>query len=162
MLRNQMTSEQWCDVEILINDSDSDTIGAKRNDLLDRSRGEYICFFDDDDTPEPNYIEEQLKVVDSGCDCGSFTGLYYEDNQFRKPFIHSIKYTEYSEDQNNYYRPPNHLNCIKSKIAKQFRFPENNFGEDTDWAMQICTSEALKSEYTTNGAIYNYFYRRNK
>lgn len=157
-----MTSEQWCDVEILINDSDSDTIGTKRNDLLDRSRGQYICFFDDDDTPEPNYIEEQLKVAMSGCDCGSFMGYLYEDNVFKKPFIHSIKFTEYSSDDSYYYRPPNHLNAIKSNIAKQYKFPDNNFGEDTVWAMQICNAKALKSEYVTNGSIYNYYYRSNK
>lgn len=162
MLRNQMTSEDWCDIEILINDSDTDTIGAKRNDLLQRSRGQYVCFFDDDDVPEPNYIAEQIKVADSGCDCGSFTGLYYENNQYRKPFVHSIKYTEYSEDDGYYYRPPNHLNAIKSSIAKQFSFPENNFGEDTEWAMQISNSGLLKSEYATHGAIYNYYYRSNK
>ena len=58
-----------------------------------------------------------------------------------------------------YERYPNHLNCIKASIAKQFKFPEKNHGEDTDWATQIHKSGLLKSEYQIDDVIYYYDWR---
>jgi hypothetical protein len=61
-----------------------------------------------------------------------------------------------------YYRPPNHLNVIKASIAKQFKFPEKNFGEDMEWSMQIQQSGLLKTEAHIDETLYYYIYKTNK
>ena len=61
-----------------------------------------------------------------------------------------------------YERYPNHLNCIKSSIAKQFKFPEINFGEDTLWADKVFKSGLIKTEHFIDKVIYHYKYITNK
>ena len=54
-LNNQFTDEKFIpfeDYEILIQSDTDKTIGEKRNELLQRARGEYIAFIDDDDMIE--------------------------------------------------------------------------------------------------------------
>jgi hypothetical protein len=50
------------------------------------------------------------------------------------------------------------LNCIKASIAKQFKFPEINHGEDTQWATQIKESGLLKKEVYIDKILYHYQY----
>ena len=138
------------------------SIGQKRNELLGGAKGEYICFIDDDDTIAANYIQLVLEAIETNPDCCSLNGLITTDGGNPKAFIHSIKYNTWYEENNIYYRPPNHLNCIKSSIAKQFKFPCINSGEDADWSMQIAKSGLLKTESEINETIYYYDYISNK
>ncbi len=142
-------------IEILTDDSDA-TIGAKRNTLLQSAKGEYLCFFDDDDIPAEHYIYSIMSAIQSNPDCCSLNGVITTDGKNPKRFIHSIQYNSWFEKEEVYYRPPNHLNVIKSSIAKQFPFPEKNFGEDADWSMAICKSELLKTEAVIDETLYYY------
>jgi len=151
------------EVEIIIcTDSKELSTGTKRNILLDLSSGEYLASFDDDDLPSDCYIEEIMKGVNSGLDCCSLVGQLITDYEHPKIFRHSIIYEKYEEINGEFVRFPNHLNCIKSSIAKQFRFPEINHGEDFDWATQIHNSELLKTEYKIEKIIYYYLYKNKK
>jgi glycosyltransferase involved in cell wall biosynthesis len=138
------------------------SIGQKRNELLDSAKGEYLCFIDDDDTISADYIELVLKGIKTKPDCCSLNGLITTDGGNPKAFVHSIKHNNWYEENNIYYRPPNHLNCIKSQIAKQFKFPLTNSGEDADWSMQIAKSGLLKTESEIKETIYYYDYISNK
>lgn len=151
-------------VEILIDDNEEDSIGVKRNRLLQRAGGEYLAFFDSDDTPSPNYISLLMKVVESGCDCGSLRGLYSVNGKQDGIFEHSLKYKSWRTTDNEvkYERFPNHLNCIKSSIAKQFEFTDKSHGEDFDWSTLLHLSGLLKKEYYIPDIIYNYNYISNK
>ena len=159
-LHRQIGSEK---IEIIINES-GEKVGAKRNELLQLAEGEYVCFFDDDDYPEKNYIKNILAGIEKGVDCCSLKGKYIVDDTLTSFFEHSIKYPAYKTTENEikYERFPNHLNAIKSTIAKQFKFPEINHGEDTDWATQIFNSGLIKTEHYINEVIYNYNYKTNK
>lgn len=155
-------------VKVFIDDSRYKTIGSKRNDLLARADGEYVAFIDDDDLVSKDYIRLQMQGIKQGVDCCSLKGIITEDGQNPLIFEHSIKYSEYKTVEGSapgevrYERYPNHLNCIKSSIAKQFMFPEKNHGEDTDWATQIFKSGLIKSEHYIPYVTYYYEYRRNK
>lgn len=142
------------------------SIGAKRNNLLQRAVGEYICFMDDDDRPSWDYIEKAMKALESKPDCCSLNGVITENGLKPKLFVHSLAYDRYYDEVINgkmvYFRFPNHLNIIKSSIAKQFRFPETNHGEDTDFATQIHKSGLIKTQAEIEGIIYNYDYIPNK
>lgn len=152
-------------VEILTSPDDQANwkIGSKRNWLLDVSDGDYVAFIDDDDRISHNYIPLVMEGIDKGVDCCSLRGIITEDGLKPLIFEHSIKYHEYKTNPEGhpirYERYPNHLNCIKSSIAKKFRFPEKNHGEDTDWATQVFNLGLLKMEHEIKDIIYYYDWR---
>lgn len=161
-LNDILNPQLTADVKVLIDDSRYKTIGKKRNDLMRRADYKYAAFIDDDDRISKDYIKLLFEGIEKNVDCCSLVGEITWDGNNPKKFIHSIKYNDYFEKDNVYYRPPNHLNCIKTEIGKQFTFPEKNHGEDTDWAMQICRAYAIQSEHEINETIYYYDYRSKK
>ncbi len=151
------------DVEILCHrDNGEATIGQKRNELLGMAKGEYLCFIDDDDQISSNYIALLFEAIQTNPDCCSLNGIITTNGNNPQNFIHSLKYKNWFEENGVYYRPPNHLNCIKASIAKQFLFPDISNGEDKDWSMQIAESGILKTEYEIKETIYFYDYISNK
>lgn len=152
------------DTEILVTPPDEYhfTIGKKRNLLLQRATGDYVCFIDDDDAISSDYVHLLARAVLQRPDCCSLVGQITTDGEHPRPFIHSIKYNKYSTQGGVYFRPPNHLNCIKASIAKQFSFPEVNHSEDTAWALQISSAGLLKKEVDIPQTIYYYKYISNK
>jgi len=154
-------------IDIIVDcDNGEKTIGQKRNNLLKNAIGEYVCFIDDDDLVSYNYVSYILAGIEQGVDCCSLKGVITEDGSNPLIFEHSIKYNSYKTNPDSYpiryERFPNHLNCIRSGIAKQFKFPEKNHGEDTDWATQIHKSGLLEREYYIEEPIYFYEYRSKK
>lgn len=138
-------------------------IGDKRNELMSLAKGDYVCFIDDDDMVSKDYILKLLTAIEKNPDCCSLMGVMTWNGIYPQVFEHSIQYKEYKtiEDADIMYeRYPNHLNAIKSSIAKQFIFPSVTHGEDTDWATQIHRSGLLKTEVEIPGIIYHYQYTR--
>ncbi len=155
-------------VEIIIDKIEVEPIGKKRNELLREAKGEYVCFFDDDDLPSNDYIETLLKAIETKPDCVSLRGIMTTNGSNPEIFEHSIRYKKYKTNEKakypevKYERYPNHISCIKSSIAKQFKFPEINHGEDTDFATQIFKSGLLKKEFYVDSVLYYYKYITNK
>lgn len=154
------------DIQVLAMDDAVMTIGKKRNELLQAAKGEYVCFIDDDDRISNNYIQLLMEGINKGVDCCSLKGIITEDGQNPLIFEHSIKYgiwrtiTDSQPWEVRYERPPNHLSCIRSSIAKQFRFPEKNHGEDHEWSNQIQRSGLIKTEHYIPEVIYYYDWRK--
>lgn len=149
------------DVEVLtFKDNKEFSVGTKRNALLQSAQGEYIAFIDDDDRISDNYFKLIFEGIEKGVDCCSLKGIITENGNNPLLFEHSIKYSAYKTNPEGmpvrYERFPNHLNCIKASIAKQFSFPESNHGEDTDWATQIFNAGVIKSEHYIDEVIYYY------
>jgi len=164
----RLLSEQKTDEVQIISyiDSGENTIGYKRNELMKCAVGEYVCFFDDDDVPSKTYISNLLQGIKSGSDCCSLRGVITWNGDNPEIFEHSIKYNAYTTNVTGepikYERYPNHLNAIKTSIAKQFKFPEINHGEDTDFATQIFQSGIIKTEHYIDEVIYHYNFIPNK
>jgi hypothetical protein len=155
-LANQITS-LGVDVSIIFfKDNREHSIGHKRNVLLADSKAEYICFVDDDDDVSDSYLLNITKALGTSPDCASLTGIITFNGTAPKKFIHSIRYNSYFEKDKVYFRPPNHLNAIRREIAAKFTFPEVNFSEDTDWAMQIAKAGVLQTESWIEEPIYYY------
>jgi len=154
------------EVEIIFDSDENISIGVKRNLLLSKARGEYLCFIDDDDAVADYYIEELFKAIDSKRDCASLKGVITWDGENPQVFEHSLKYKEYKNDLRYqevvYERYPNHLNCMKSSIAKQISFTDKNHSEDTDFADQLFKSGLITSEYYIDKILYYYRYAREK
>ena len=144
-------------VEVLsLSDNRQMTIGQKRNMLLTQSTGEYVSFVDDDDMVSPDYIEKVLNALTKNPDCSSLTGEIVFSDGYSRPFIHSLRYTQWIDDHEGkvYYRPPNHLNAVRRSFAVQVGFPPWNSGEDRSFSMGI--RNFLKKEEWIDGVIYNY------
>lgn len=151
-------------VEILIDDHETDSTGLKRNRLLKKAKGKYLAFFDADDKPSENYINWLMEGIEKDVDCCSLKGIITYDGVNPEIFEHSIKYSEWKSTNNEikHERYPNHLNCIKSSIAKKFKFPDQSWAEDKAWSDLVHQSGLIKTEHYIEGVLYHYLYQSNK
>jgi glycosyltransferase involved in cell wall biosynthesis len=133
-------------------------IGRKRNELLEQAQSEYVAFVDDDDIVSNDYISKILHAIEKKPDCCGLQGIITFQGKSPRMFIHSLKYKSWFEQNNVYYRCPNHLNAIKRSLAIQVKFPETNHGEDRDFSTRILP--LLKTEEYINGVIYHYLYEK--
>jgi hypothetical protein len=144
--------------EVIVDSTSGISIGEKRNNLLELAEKEYVCFIDDDDLVSEDYCEILLEGIKGKPDNLSLIGVITFDGISPKKFYHSIKYGFAYENNGAYFRPPNHLNCIKTEIAKCFQFAHKSHGEDMEWAFKIKESGLLQNEYEVQKPIYFYEY----
>lgn len=146
--------------EILINtDNRIKKIGAKRNELLQAAKGEYVVFIDDDDTISEDYLLQVFKGINIGVDHIGISMMYQPDKGKHMLVKCSKDYTP-CEKNGVYLRRAQHVCPIKTTIAKQITFQETNFGEDTIYAEKV--SKLIESEYLIDKPIYFYLDRINK
>lgn len=147
-------------------DNKESTIGKKRNRLLELSEGDYVAFIDDDDRISEKYIELLMQGVSKGVDCCSLKGIFTIDGRGMQVFEHSLKYngwkTNHEQKEVTYERYPNHLNCIKASIAKQFSFTNKNHGEDFDWSKAVHEAGIIKTEHYIDEILYYYDFKTKK
>jgi glycosyltransferase involved in cell wall biosynthesis len=149
-------------VEVITDDTTGISIGAKRNVMLQAATGDYICFIDDDDRIADNYIELVMAGIATNPDCCSLNGIITTNGKNPKPFKHSIDYKEFYEQDGVYYRCPNHLNTVKTELARQCPFPDWDRSEDSNYAFQLRDKRLLKVEYKIESVLYFYDYVSDK
>jgi len=146
-------------VQILtLGDTKEISVGEKRNILLNKSIGRYVCFIDDDDVIATNYLSVIMSALNSNADVITFCGDYVE-NETRTPFSISMVHRGNYNHTNMFYRLPNHLCPVKREIALSCQFTDKNFGEDSDYAEKI--NNYLKNEYHIQEKLYFYMYDSN-
>jgi len=146
-------------VQILtLGDTKEISVGEKRNILLNKSIGRYVCFIDDDDVIATNYLSVIMSALNSNADVITFCGDYVE-NEIRTPFSISMVHRGNYNHTNMFYRLPNHLCPVKREIALSCQFTDKNFGEDSDYAEKI--NNYLKNEYHIQEKLYFYMYDSN-
>jgi glycosyltransferase involved in cell wall biosynthesis len=131
------------DVEVLVElDNRERTTGAKRNTLLDKAKGDYVCFVDDDDMVCDRYVDWILTAIESKPDVVGMIGQLRHAGDTIGTFIHSIRYTDWVNDEAHrlYTRCPNHLNPVRRDLACAARFPDVTRFEDRAY------SEALRGK----------------
>lgn len=150
-------------VELLVDlDDGSHCIGRKRNELLARACGQYVCHIDDDDLVAPNYVQSVLDAIDRQPDCVGFKVQRFSDDRDIGYSVNSLAAGFYHKEKLPdgralYWRTPNHLNPIRRDLALRCKFPEMNFGEDTAFAKQL--RPHLRTEWFIDEYLYLYYYR---
>ena len=146
-------------VEIIVDNRPRNVpTGVKRNDLIAKATGEYVCFVDDDDFVTEDYVSLILESSKSNPDCITFEGWMTTNGISHVDWI--IKLGEKYEARQDpdgitrYYRFPNHLVPIKRSIASQHSFPAIWQGEDYQWACKI--QPLLKTSVHIPKKLYHY------
>lgn len=149
------------DIEVLTDDEMPPVMrGTKRNRLMDRAAGDYVCSIDDDDLISPKYIAKIRQALWSKPDCVGFKVRRYVDGREIGYAIHSIKWQKSNDCQwSNWWefrRVPNHLNPVRRELALATRFDdEKDAGEDHDFANRL--RPLLKREVFIDEYLYFYY-----
>tara|TARA_R110000868_G_scaffold394435_1_gene665781 strand:+ start:620 stop:1234 length:615 start_codon:yes stop_codon:yes gene_type:complete len=129
-------------------------IGAKRQALLDRSIGDYVCFLDDDEDISPDYLETILRLCYERKDVGTFRSLAKLSNSWALVDMRLRNPQQQINPDKITYRPPWHVCPVRLDYAKKFKFPDSNYGEDWQWFKQVL--KLCKTEAHTDRIIHQY------
>lgn len=144
------------------------TIGEIRQMMLEQVTTPYVTFIDADDRIHQHYFKWVFKGIEAGAKGIGFKGQITTNGQRPCEFIHSMKYTKWSDAMVNrqrvYYRPLNHLNPILTDIAKQIGYTALRHGEDLSYSNRLVESGLIKKEdeYFIDGCMYYYLYKSKK
>jgi GT2 family glycosyltransferase len=147
------------EVEILVFlDGKQNTVGRKRNQLLDDAKGEFVVFVDDDDDVADDYVYQILTAikVHPDIDCIGFRAIMSIDMKNQHQVIYSLQNDSQVESGGTYYRLPGHLTPLRKSAIGDVRFPEKNLGEDADFAGALYRLKKLKKEHFIDKVLYHY------
>jgi hypothetical protein len=128
------------------------SVGAKRQKLLNRSKGHYIVFFDDDDFPEPYYVSEIIQALETRPDCLGYLIKMTTNGEREQVCCHSLRYPEWKTniDGYDYVRNITHFNVCLREIAIAIGFPDKRFGEDqvySNGVTALCQTEVFIDKF---------------
>lgn len=131
------------------------TVGAKRDLLVQKSQGKYVCFLDDDDMPSPRYVSAIISMCETNADVCCFRTFVKLDDYWGL-IDHSLDNPENQQmkSHNTTYRKPWHINPVKSEYAKKHHFKDINNAEDWDWMYRVL--DDLKLQAKTNEILLQY------
>lgn len=146
-------------VELLFEEDEKQiSVGAKRQKLLERSKGKYIVYFDSDDFPSPNYVSDIIEQLEKEPDCIGFKIEMTTNNENPQTCCHSLKYKSWANniDGFDYVRNVSHFNPVKKELALQVGFKDLRFGEDKDYSDRVTL--LCKHEIFIDKFLFKYRY----
>lgn len=146
-------------VEVVIDDRVGVSTGSKRQSLLEKARGKYISFIDDDDSVPPYYIDEILKGAQTDCDCMAINGIMTTDGTNEIDWRLSKdnpNTTIFENGKAIYLRTCNHIAPVKRELALLAGFPDISNGEDKEYSERL--NKFLKTEFKIEHEMYHYQY----
>ncbi len=145
------------DVEVLVYiDNKKRSLGIKRNDMVKTATGKYITFVDDDDKISPDYTSELINAIDNNdVDVINFISNVSLNGSEYMPMYFSINNKTNYQDEKQYYRSPNHLMCVKTKIALSTPYVLKGY-EDFKYMKDILPK--LETEFNINKVLYYYHF----
>lgn len=143
-------------VEIIV-DSDNmeKSVGQKRNDLIQKAQGEYVCFIDDDDYISENYLSTILYHLNSGIDILLIAIQHIQDGVNKPKIIPSLYIDNMNTGEAVLKTNHFHLCPHKKSIAMDVLFECVNFAEDMVYSQKMVNH--IINSYTVNDPIYVYF-----
>jgi hypothetical protein len=148
-------------VELLIDIDNGDvSIGTKRQRMIEKAKGEYLCFIDDDDLVTDNYVATLLEAMKSNPDCVGFKAKFslFGNDDISGDCIYSIRFQEWKTRPNNIFeRTPGHLTPVKTELALRVGYKDLNWQEDKDFSERL--QPLLKTEEFVDQYLYSYLFR---
>lgn len=121
------------------------SIGKKRESLVQRAQGSYLCFLDSDESIAPNYVESLVRLCLSGADVCTFRALAKLESYWAMIDMRLIyKTNDQLTPEYTARRPPWPICPVKTKFAKLYPFSDKNNAEDFEWMEKVlahCTTE---------------------
>lgn len=147
------------EIEVLTdNRPRSITTGEKRNALLQRAKGLYSWFIDDDDLIMHGAINAIFKAFESEPDCLAINGIMTTNGKNAERWKIAIG-NPYEKVNGVYLRYPNHITPMKREIASQVKFQHITVQEDYKWATELKERGLLKTQVVVDTPVYHYRFR---
>lgn len=149
---------------VVIVDNKEMSIGKKRQSLLEKSKGEWVVFFDDDDKPSENYIRLIMEAImsDPDADCCGINGVMTTNGSNLQTWVHRLGMTWIGDGRKklrsgfDYERNIIHFNPVKREKALAAGFKDMRFGEDKDYSDRL--NKLLKKEVFIAEPLFHYQY----
>lgn len=138
-------------VEVLVDDSPRFldgglSVGKKREALVKRAEGKYLCFLDSDESVSPDYVETLVRLCIKDQDVCTFRAIaklstFWALVDMRLAF----KVNDQINPEYTVRRSAWHLCPVRSLFAKLVDFSDKNNAEDYEWMEKVltrCTTEA--------------------
>lgn len=138
-------------------------LGKKRQLLLNRAKGKFIVFMDDDDFPIEDYLNVIVNIIESNedIDCIGFRIRMTTDLAKEQICDHSLKHKVEGWQTNkkgfDYIRNVSMFNPVKRELALQVGFPDLRWGEDHWFADRV--TQLCNKEYYVESKPYMFWYR---
>ncbi len=162
-LRPQLAEHD--DIEILTQiDNGEISIGAKRNELLQKATGSYVAYIDDDDRVADDYVSSILSAIERAPDVIGFPLLVSTDEmKVEYGFVSSVfkcwfdLSDPFRPDLQTFFACPNHLTPVRRELALNVGFIPKNQKEDLNFSFRL--RELLTSEVYLETPMYYYLRR---
>lgn len=147
-------------VEIIVDDSrrfldGGPSIGAKRDSLVQRAIGKYLCFMDDDDDIAPNYLEQLIRLCNNDPDIVTFRCFFTNDYYWTLLNMSIInKVNEEANPNGIIQRTPWHICPVRAEYAKRETFSDISHNEDWEWISKVM--QYVKTEAHTDMILTRY------
>jgi glycosyltransferase involved in cell wall biosynthesis len=147
-------------------------VGAKRQDMLERATGKFICYIDDDDDVVKDYVESITDAIltppTASIDCIGFDidcyGYASDPHKLEKARV-SNRYQEWANDVDGfrYVRCPHHLMPIRRDLALLAGFPRDlKLREDSAYSFKLRDLGVLKNEVFVEKVLYTIWHTKGK
>jgi transcriptional regulator CtsR len=135
---NNQISKNYAEniVEVIIEKDDGTmSVGEKRNLLISKANGEYVCFIDDDDFISKNYLNLILQRLEKDI---LMIRIAHLIDGFKVKSIQTSLFIEFFETNDVVFRANYfHLCPVKKEIANLVKYPKINFAENYEYSQRI-------------------------
>jgi len=134
------------------------SIGAKRQQMIEEAKGEYIVFIDSDDMVTEDYTSTLMGAIIGKPDCIGFD-VECSGTKGKTASV-SNKWHSWGDLKGgyDYVRTPYHLTPIKREIALKIGYKDLRFAEDNDYSKRLKNSGLIKYEIYIGKVMYYYQY----
>jgi len=142
------------------------SIGAKREKLHQRAKGNFTVTIDDDDSVVDNFINTLVDLIDvfPDCDCIGYIEEVTGNEVTQYSHISNIHkgwgdHVTVEDERYRYVRTPYFKNPILTKYLLEIGVQDMRYAEDKDFSDRLKASGLIKNEVFLPRVMYHYRYK---
>lgn len=151
---------EWC--ELIIDKRVDISIGSKRDSMVQRAGGDYICIIDLDDDVTDDYFDTLYEGIRKDVDavCIAIDRQERKDGDLVRKYIHKFGYKNPHMPEAEQISPAGHFCAIKSNIVKSVGYKDLGRGEDFTHCCELI--EHIKTAHYVDHPTYIQFFEDRK